>query len=82
MMFTDQIKPSKKVLEQCSRVIADGDKHPLKSMRDWAREKCDSFLWWESYDMSDLSSWTGPDNCCVFYFYKQPDATAFTLKWL
>ena len=78
----EELKPPNEVLAQCSRVIADGDLHKPKDMRDWARTNCDSLVWWDWYDMSDMSSWTGPDFCCNFYFYKEADATAFRLKWL
>jgi hypothetical protein len=77
----DQFKPPQDVLNQCHRVDVDGDKHNPKNMRTWAREHCESFIWWESTDMSDISSWPGPDNYCSYYFYKDADATAFRLRW-
>ena len=77
----DRFKPPDDVLAKCARVTADGDLHKPKTMRDWARAHCESFIWWESTDMSDSSSWPGPDFCVYFYFYRQEDATAFRLRW-
>lgn len=77
----DQFKPPREVLDKCIRVDADGDKYHPKEMRTWAREHCESFVWWESLDMSDSSYWRGPDNLCMYYFVNEVDATAFRLCW-
>ena len=77
----DQFKPPMDVLNQCFKAEADGDRYHPKDMRTWAREHCESFVWWESLDFSDISSWRGPDNLCVYYFSKEVDATAFRLRW-
>jgi hypothetical protein len=74
----DQFKPPQDVLNRCYRVDVDSGKHKPKNMRSWAREHCESFIWWES---SDISGWPGPDNYCSYYFYKDADATAFRLRW-
>lgn len=79
---SDQYKPEKAFLDRCHRVDGNGDRHNPKLMRDWAREHCESFVWWELTDMSDLSSWQGPDNYCSYYFSKNTDATAFRLRWM
>lgn len=81
LLNRDQFKPPSDILAKCARVIADGDQHSAKAMRDWAHEHCESLVWWDRYDMSDSSSWTGPDDCLNFYFYKPEDATLFRLKW-
>jgi hypothetical protein len=81
MFNRNQVKPAADVLKQCARVVVDGDRHKPKVMRDWAREHCSSLVWWESMDMSDMSSWTGFDNHVEFYFYVEEDATLFRLKW-
>ena len=78
----DQFRPSDQDLADCECIYADGDKHNAKHMRDWARDNCTSLMWWEAYDMSDISSWVGPDNCVVFYVLLPIDATAFRLRWL
>lgn len=78
----DQFRPTDKELADCECVHADGDKHRPKLMRDWARENCQSLVWYEHHDMSDISSWKGPDDCVSFYFLLPSDATAFRLKWL
>jgi hypothetical protein len=77
----DQFKPPQKALDKCQQVVGNGDIHSPKEMRNWAREHCESFVWWECLDMSDISSWAGPDNYCSFYFANEVDATAFRLRW-
>ena len=77
----DQLRPTDRELNLCSCVYVDGDKHKVKEVRDWARECCASLAWWETFDMSDISSWTGPDDCLAFYFTDQADAVIFKLRW-
>lgn len=81
-MFTtfnrDQYKPPPDILEFCDCVRIGRVAHP-KVMRDWAREYCESFIWWEIEPNPE-----GVDRVEVwfYYFYKPEDATAFRLKWL
>ena len=77
-----KLRPPAEDLAHCECVHGDGDKHRPKDMRDWARANCQSLVWWEHNDMSDISSWRGPDDCVSFYFLLPSDATAFRLKWL
>lgn len=76
------IRPSDQDLADCTAVHADGDKHSEKEMRQWAKTNCASLFWCEFNDMSDINSWSGPDDCVSFYFLLPSDATAFRLKWL
>ena len=76
------LKPSIETLALCSRVVADGDRHNPKEMRNWAYENCASFIWYDETDMSDVSSWTGADTWFEVYFTDPADATMFRLKWL
>ena len=77
----DQYRPSYTDLADYHCVHADADIHKPKEMRDWAHEHCTSLAWWELIDMSDISSWHGPDNCASFYFRLESDALLFRLKW-
>lgn len=77
----DQFRPSPQDLAHCTQVQADGDKYKPWAMKDWARKNCTSLVWWEITDMSDISSWRGPDNCVFFYFLLESDATLFMLRW-
>lgn len=79
--FPTNIKPSIETLARCSRVLADGDRHEPKEMRNWAMDNCSSLLWYEETDMSDVSSWTGADTWVEVYFTDPRDATMFRLRW-
>jgi hypothetical protein len=78
----DQFKPSNEMLTQCASVIVDANVNRPRDMRDWAKEHCNSFVWWESYLANGVTSWAGNGDCAVFYFYASEDATAFRLRWL
>lgn len=77
----EQFKPPADILAQCAKVQVNGDKHSLSDARRWARKQDLSLIWIESLDMSDLSSWQGPDNLLTFYFTQKEDATLFQLRW-
>lgn len=77
----DQVKPKLELLAQCHRVDVDGHKHSVGEMRRWARKHLTSLVWLESTDMSDISSWTGPDDLVSFYFGNKDDALLFQIKW-
>lgn len=76
-----QFKPPLEVINKCVEVIGNGDKYKPWEMRKWASRHCESLIWWELLEMSDVSSWTGPDCCVIFYFLKQEDETIFKLRW-
>lgn len=74
----DQFKPPNNVLAQCECVRV-GRIAPPKVIRDWARENCTSFVWWEiepnPQGVDKVEVW-------FYYFHDPADATAFRLKWL
>lgn len=74
--------PPQELLDRCYQVDFDGEGRFMSKMRRWCYDHTESFVWADRIDMSDLSSWTGPDDYCKFYFYKEADATLFSLKWL
>lgn len=75
------LRPLDDQLDLCTKVELDGEGKSMREMRAWCREHADSLVWAERMDMSDLSSWSGPDNYVVFYFIYPTDATMFTLKF-
>ena len=82
----DQFRPPDWVLSRCECVKFPRHAWPLKKrlyikvLRDWAREHCESFIWWrlehhdDEFPVDRAEVW-------LFYFYKPEDATAFTLRW-
>ncbi len=77
----DKVTPKPELLALCHRVEVDGYKHSAAEMRRWARKNTNSFIWLETLDMSDISSWSGPDNLVTFYFGNKDDALLFQIKW-
>jgi len=72
----DQIRPPEELLEQSFKVpftmTANNFLIKPKLLRDWAREHCVSFIWWELNQPKTI----------YYYFAEEQDATAFRLKWL
>lgn len=77
----NNVQPRPELLAQCHRVDVDGYKHSAGEMRRWARKNTNSLIWIEILDMSDISSWSGPDNLVTFYFGNEQDALLFQLRW-
>jgi hypothetical protein len=75
------LTPPKELLDQCVQVLIDDeniDGAPWK-MKRWATEHCQSFVWMEEQDVSDVSvRW---DYIYAFYFYEEKDALMFRLKY-
>ena len=76
-----KLRPPEDQLALCTRVELDGEGKSMLEMRSWCHEHADSVVWAERIDMSDLSSWTGPDDYVQFYFIHATDATMFALKF-
>jgi hypothetical protein len=51
----------------------------MREIRAWAYAHCESFIWAEQMDTSDVSYEF--DKVSAFYFYSEADATLFRLKW-
>jgi hypothetical protein len=51
----------------------------MREIRAWAYAYCESFIWAEQIDTSDVSYEF--DKVSAFYFYSEADATLFRLKW-
>ena len=52
---------------------------PMWKMKKWAREQCQSFIWAELVDTSDVSY--DYDSVVAFYFSTEADKIMFALKW-
>lgn len=77
----EKIAPKPELLALCHKVDVDGDKYSAGEMRRWARKNTNSLIWIDVVDMSDISSWRGPDNYVTFYFGSEHDALLFQLRW-
>lgn len=75
------LTPPQELLDQCIQVLIDDENmvdRPYK-MKQWANEHCQSFVWMEEQDVSDVSlQW---DYIYAFYFYEEKDALMFQLKY-
>lgn len=80
--YVDMFKPPPEIMAKCTCVIIDANKYKPKALRNWARENCDSLVWWETIDRSPASGPWGIDLQAEFYFILEVDATLFSLKWL
>lgn len=75
------LTPPQELLDQCIQVLIDDEKmvEPPWKMKKWANEHCQSFIWMEEQDVSDVSlQW---DYIYAFYFYEEKDALMFQLKY-
>ena len=75
-------EPPHEVLDQCIQVLLPdlGVRDTgMREIRAWCYQNCDSFVWSELVDTSDVSY--EYDSVAAFYFYSESDATLFRLKW-
>jgi len=73
-------EPPREILDQCVQVLLPDRDTGLKHIRDWCYQNCESFVWNELVDTSDVSYQY--DSVAAFYFYQESDATLFRLRWL
>lgn len=74
-------RPPEHLLALCTKVELDGEGKRMWKMKKWCHAQNLSLVWAEQIDMSDISSWTGPDDYIKFYFIDAADATMFALKF-
>ena len=75
------LTPPKDLLDKCIKILIADNKldEPVWKMKKWARNHCQSFVWMEECDVSDVSlQW---DYLYAFYFYDEKDALMFQLKY-
>ena len=72
-------EPPREVLDRCIQVCLADREASMREIRNWAYAHCESFVWSESLDTSDVSY--EYDTVAAFYFYSESDATLFRLKW-
>jgi hypothetical protein len=73
-------EPPREILDQCVQVLLPDRDAGIKDIRDWCWQNCESFVWHELVDTSDVSY--DYDSVAAFYFYHESDATLFRLRWL
>ena len=75
------LTPPRELLDKCCQVLIDDEQlaEPPWKMKRWASQHCQSFVWMEEQDVSDVSpNW---DYIYAFYFYEEKDALMFQLKY-
>jgi hypothetical protein len=73
------LTPPKHLLDQCYQVLLSDPAEPMWRMKKWARAHCQSFVWAESVDTSDVSYQY--DSVSAFYFGKESDKLLFMFKY-
>jgi hypothetical protein len=83
MMYINNtnLTPPQKLLDQCHQVLITDDKMSERpwEMKRWALQHCQSYVWFEEQDVSDVS--TQWDYIFVYYFIEEQDALMFQLKY-
>jgi hypothetical protein len=80
----NKFKPPDDVLEKCHQVlITDNDStaagEPFWKMKKWCLAHCQSYVWFDVTDVSDVSYQC--DEIAAYYFHDSKDAVMFTLKY-
>jgi hypothetical protein len=73
------LTPPQDLLDRCCQVILSDPVEPMWRMKKWARAYCQSFVWAELVDTSDVSYQY--DSVSAFYFSEEKDALMFQLKY-
>jgi hypothetical protein len=78
--YLKDLKPPRALLDQCYRVLLTDLEEPAWRIKKWAREHCQSFVWVELVDTSDVGY--NYDNVWAFYFSEEADKILFALTWI
>jgi hypothetical protein len=73
------ISPSQDLLDKCYQVLIPDHQEPLWKMKRWAKTYCQSFVWMELIDTTDVSY--RYDSVTAFYFGDEQDKLMFMLKY-
>lgn len=73
------IEPPAELLAKCYQVLIPDHREPLWKMKRWARRHCQSFVWMELIDTTDVSY--SYDSVTAFYFSEERDQLMFMLKY-
>lgn len=73
------IEPPQELLSKCYQVLIPDHQEPLWQMKRWARKHCQSFVWMELIDTTDVSYTY--DSVTAFYFGTEQDQLMFMLKY-
>ena len=73
------LTPPQELLDQCHQVLLPDSEEPIRHIKKWARAHCQSFVWAELVDTSDVSY--DYDSVSAFYFTEESDKIMFALKW-
>ena len=78
--YLKDLTPPRALLDQCYQVLLSNPEEPVWRIKKWARAHCQSFVWAELIDTSNVSYQY--DNVSAFYFSEEADKIMFSLKWL
>ncbi len=73
------ISPSQDLLDKCYQVLIPDHQEPLWKMKRWAKTYCQSFVWMELIDTTDVSYHY--DSVTAFYFGDEKDQLMFMMKY-
>jgi hypothetical protein len=77
--YLKNLTPPRKLLDQCHQVLLADPDDPVWRMKRWARKHCQSFVWAELVDTSDVSY--EYDSVTAFYFGTESDKLMFMMKY-
>jgi hypothetical protein len=77
--YLKDLSPPRNLLDACFSVQVSDSDIPMWKMKKWARDQCQSFVWAELVDTSDVSY--NYDSVSAFYFTTEADKIMFALKW-
>lgn len=79
----NSIQPPEDLMRQAIKIMISDprDTHAVsgKEIRNWARDHCKTFFWYDVTDISDVSYTADEIHC--YYFIDERDVTLFTLRW-
>jgi hypothetical protein len=77
--YLKDLTPPRALLDQCHQVLLPDTEEPMWRIKKWAQTHCQSFVWSELVDTSDVGY--NYDSISAFYFSEEADKIMFALKW-
>ncbi len=71
----DWMQPPQELLDKCYEILIPDPTTPTSTIKKWAIEHCQSFVYMEEVDASSY------DIMYAFYFGSEADKIMFALKW-
>ena len=77
--YLKDLTPPRSLLDQCHQVLLPDTEESMWRIKKWAQTHCQSFVWSELVDTSDVGY--NYDSISAFYFSEEADKIMFALKW-